>query len=63
MTQIEADILAFLKRKYITRADERQKRMKLEYIEAEVHDLAKELGKYMVEVINDSMTEAMKHRA
>lgn len=40
----EADIFALLCRKYVQRADDRQKAMGLQYMEAETHDLAREIA-------------------
>lgn len=39
----EQEVFAFLNRKYVQRADERQKEMGLQYTAAETHDLAKEI--------------------
>lgn len=40
----ETVIFNFLCRKYVQRADTRQKSMGLQYTEAETHDLAKEIA-------------------
>lgn len=42
---IEAEVLAFLRRKYVQRADARQKSMGLQYTTAETHDLAEEIAR------------------
>lgn len=39
----EDELFTFLHQKYVQRADERQKAMGLLYMEAETHDLAKEI--------------------
>jgi hypothetical protein len=38
---------AFLRRKYVTHADKRQEEMGLEYLTAEVRDLAKEVARFV----------------
>jgi hypothetical protein len=48
MSALESDLFAFLCRKYVQRADDRQKEMGLQYTEAETHDLAKTIAKFMV---------------
>lgn len=53
----EQDVLAFLNRKYIQRADERQKQMGLQYTEAETHDLAKEIHRNCVKPLLDFLGE------
>lgn len=40
-------IFEFLCGKYVQRADDRQKQMGLQYTEAETHDLARELAKFI----------------
>lgn len=47
MTQrdIENIVFLFLNEKYMQRADSRQKAMKLQYMEAETHDLSREMAK------------------
>lgn len=42
---LEQVLFLFLERKYVQRADARQREMGLQYMEAETHDLAKELAK------------------
>lgn len=42
----ETEWFAFLARKYVQRADERQKLAGLQYTEAETHDLAKESARF-----------------
>ena len=44
---LEKEIFAFLIRKYVQRADERQKAMDLQYMEAETHDLAAEIALFI----------------
>lgn len=41
------EMFEFLCRKYVQRADDRQKRMGLQYTTAETHDLAEEVVKYL----------------
>lgn len=43
----QEDVLAFLEHKYIQKADARHKEMGLEYIQAETHDLAKEIANFI----------------
>lgn len=40
-------LFAFYQRKYVQRADDRQKQMGLVYTEAETHDLARETAKFI----------------
>ena len=47
--QLEALLFGFLERKYVQRADARQKEMGLQYTTAETHDLARELAKFLME--------------
>jgi len=47
MINLEAQLFAFLCRKYIQRADARQEAMGLQYTTAETHDLAKELARFI----------------
>lgn len=49
----EQEVFAFLNRKYVQRADERQKEMGLQYTEAETHDLAKEIHRGCVQPLLD----------
>jgi hypothetical protein len=42
----EDELFTFLHQKYVQRADERQKAMGLIYMEAETHDLAKEITRF-----------------
>lgn len=42
---------AFVDRKYVARADERQKAMGLAYVEAERVDLAREIARFVVSEI------------
>lgn len=42
----EDELFTFLHQKYVQRADERQKAMGLIYMEAETHDLAKEIARF-----------------
>ncbi len=44
---IEADLFAFLQRKYSQSQDERQKAMDLTYTTAETHDLASEVARFL----------------
>lgn len=46
-TPDEATIFEFLTRKYVQRADARQADLGLQYMEAETHDLARELAKWL----------------
>jgi hypothetical protein len=41
------DLFEFLTHKYVQHADERQKEMGLQYMEAETHDLAEEIAKFI----------------
>ena len=43
----EKAIFEFLCRKYVQRADDRQRSMGLQYMEAETHDLAQELAAFI----------------
>jgi hypothetical protein len=45
--ELEAELFAFLRRKYVQRADARQKAMGLVYTEAETHDLAREIARFI----------------
>jgi hypothetical protein len=45
-TPFEDELFAFLCRKYVQRADGRQKKMGLQYTEAETHDLAREIARF-----------------
>jgi hypothetical protein len=65
----EAAIFAFLTRKYVQRADDRQRGMGLQYTEAETHDLARELHRFFaarsapkveVDLSDDRLIEACK---
>lgn len=47
MTDFEQAIFDFLSRKYVQRSDDRQKAMGLQYMEAETHDLAFELARFV----------------
>jgi hypothetical protein len=55
---LEELLFAFLVRKYVQRADARQKSMGLQYIEAETHDLAREIAKFIhdLEVIEKTFS-------
>jgi len=44
--ELERDLFQFLCRKYVQRADNRQRSMGLQYTEAETHDLARELARW-----------------
>lgn len=46
--ELEADLFTFLTRKYVQRADDRQKAMGLQYTEAETHDLAHEIAGFIL---------------
>lgn len=46
-TTLEADLFAFLSRKYVQRQDDRQKAMGLIYTTAETHDLAHEVVAFL----------------
>lgn len=46
-TDLELDLFNFLCRKYVQRADARQKAMGLQYTEAETHDLAREIARFI----------------
>jgi hypothetical protein len=45
---LEARLFKFLTRKYVQRADARQRAMGLQYTEAETHDLAGEIARFVV---------------
>ena len=45
---LKSKLFEFLCSKYVQRADERQKAMQLQYIEAETHDLASELAAFIL---------------
>jgi hypothetical protein len=47
MTDLQTEIFEFLTRKYVQRADDRQKSMGLQYTEAETHDLAAEIARFI----------------
>lgn len=47
--QLLHEVEAFLRRKYVTRADKRQLAMGLSYVTAETKDLAKEIAKFIRE--------------
>jgi hypothetical protein len=47
MTELEAAIFAFLERKYVQCSNPRQKAMGLQYMEAETHDLAEEIARFV----------------
>lgn len=47
--QLLHEVEAFLRRKYVTRADKRQRAMGLSYVTAETKDLAKEIAKFIRE--------------
>lgn len=51
-------ILAWLCKKYVQRADDRQKAMGLQYTEAETHDLAREFYKAHVEPLQGELAIA-----
>lgn len=44
---LEDDLFEFLQRKYVQRADDRQRMQGLFYTEAETHDLAKEIARFV----------------
>lgn len=46
-TEMEAELLVFLNRKYVQHAGERQRAMGLKYMTAETHDLARELARFI----------------
>lgn len=46
MTEDERALYDFLTRKYVTSADDRQRAMGLNYLEAETHDLAREVTRF-----------------
>lgn len=50
--ELEDYALETLKRKYVQRADQRQKDMGLSYTEAETTDLARTMARYAINVIN-----------
>lgn len=45
---LEAALFAFLTRKYVQRQDGRQRAIGLVYMEAETHNLARELARFMM---------------
>jgi hypothetical protein len=45
---VETKLFAFLNQKYLQRADERQAAMGLQYMEAETHDLAREIVRFFL---------------
>lgn len=45
--KLEDQIFAYLTRIYVQQADDRQKRMGLQYTTAETHDLAKTMARYI----------------
>jgi hypothetical protein len=47
MTDFEIAIFEFLEHKYVQRADDRQKAMGLQYMEAETHDLASAIARFV----------------
>ena len=46
---LEREVELWLRRKYITRSDARQKAMGLDYVEAETRDLAREISRFILE--------------
>lgn len=53
----EDDWFSWLCLKYVQRADERQRKMGLQYTEAETHDLASEIAKHIYKRVNATSTE------
>ena len=51
MTDLESAIFEFLCRKYVQRADDRQRAMGLQYTEAETHDLASEMARFIERLV------------
>ena len=56
------EIFDFLNRKYVQRADGRQKEMGLQYMTAETHDLAKEIGRWVAREMADKDAEIARLR-
>ena len=50
-------VFDFLCRKYVQRADERQKSMGLQYTEAETHDLARQIATLLERLTSSEVTE------
>jgi hypothetical protein len=46
-SDVEQALFDFLNRKYVQRSDVRQKAMGLQYMEAETHDLAAEIARFL----------------
>lgn len=55
----EQEVFAFLNRKYVQRADERQKKMGLQYTEAETHDLAEEIHVNCIAPLRELLEEVL----
>lgn len=47
--QLLTEVKTWLRRKYVTRADARQREMGLSYVTAETKDLAKEIARFIKE--------------
>lgn len=47
------DIQMFLEKKYVQRADARQRKLGLQYMEAEIHDLSICLEDFIKKFVND----------
>ncbi|MGX9428011.1 hypothetical protein [Bradyrhizobium sp. LeoA1S1] len=54
-----AQAQAFVDRKYVVTADERQKSMGLGYVTAERTDLAREIASFTASIVNAQVAEAM----
>lgn len=52
---------ALVDRKYVARADERQKAMGLAYVEAERQDLAREIAKFALEVAGGLLVHVIEN--
>jgi hypothetical protein len=64
MPLTQDDIFAFLTRKYTQRADARQRGMGLVYMEAETHDLARELERFVAaNSLEDELTRLLREAA
>lgn len=60
MGHLQDALFAFLCRKYVQRADDRQRDMGLQYTSAETHDLAKELARFISGQLGELPIQHMK---
>jgi hypothetical protein len=53
-TDLEAELFVFFNRKYVQSSNERQRAMHLQYMEAETHDLAKEVARFIASLTDET---------